>query len=400
MPDALVIGAGPAGLMAAETLADQGISVQIVDAMPTAGRKLLMAGKSGLNLTKDEPFEDFIKAYGPHGAWMRPALTGFGNRDVGPWAEALGQAVFTGTSGKVFPETMKASPLLRNWLARLADKNVVLKTRWHWQGWQDGALVFDTPEGRQTRTPLATVLALGGASWPRLGSNGGWTKILAGQGISLAPFEPANMGARVDWSGHMNRHFGSALKNVTLKSGDKTRKGEFVITAQGLEGSLIYDFSPELRADLPLLLDLCPDLTLAQVTDRLAKVPAKNSLSNALRKALRLTPPAIALLMEFAKPPQPRAALAGHLKALNVTYSGIAGIERAISVAGGVQKSSLDDCFMLTDLPGVFCAGEMLDWEAPTGGYLLTACLATGRMAGLGAAAYFHTQQQKRPPQP
>ncbi len=388
MLDALVIGAGPAGLMAAEMLADKGVSVLVADAMPTAGRKLLMAGKSGLNLTKDADFDSFIKAYGQQSAWLRPSLEAFGNRDVGPWAAALGQVVFTGSSGKVFPKSMKASPLLRNWLARLEGKKVTIQTRWRWQGWQDGALVFDTPEGPQTRTPRATVLALGGASWPRLGSNGDWTGILAGKGVALAPFEPANMGVLVPWSKHMNRHFGSALKNVTLHSGDKTRKGEFVITADGLEGSLVYDFSPQLRAGLPLMLDLCPDLSLEHITDRLAKVPPKNSLSNALRKALHLTPAAIGLLMEFAKPPQPRGALAKHLKALPVPYSGTAGIARAISVAGGIRRDSLNDAFMLTEIPGVFCAGEMLDWEAPTGGYLLTACLSTGRRAGLGAAAF------------
>ncbi len=388
MLDALVIGAGPAGLMAAETLADAGLSVLVVDAMPTAGRKLLMAGKSGLNLTKDEDFETFVNAYGPHGTWLRPSLAAFGNHDIGPWATALGQEVFTGSSGKVFPKSMKASPLLRNWLARLEGKKVTIKTRWHWQGWQDGALVFGTPEGPQSRTPRATVLALGGASWPRLGSNGNWAGILAGKGVALAPFEPANMGVRVAWSGHMNRHFGSALKNVTLHSGDKTRKGEFVITADGLEGSLVYDFSPQLRAGQPLMLDLCPDLTLGRITDRLAKVPPKNNLSNTLRKALHLKPAAIALLMEFAKPPQPRSVLAKHLKALPVPYTGTAGIARAISVAGGIKRDNFDDAFMLTNMPGVFCAGEMLDWEAPTGGYLLTACLSTGRSAGLGAAAF------------
>jgi uncharacterized flavoprotein (TIGR03862 family) len=388
MLDALVIGAGPAGLMAAETLADAGLSVLVVDAMPTAGRKLLMAGKSGLNLTKDEDFETFVTAYGPHGTWLRPSLETFGNRDIGPWAAALGQELFTGSSNKVFPKSMKASPLLRNWLTRLKEKKVTIQTRWRWQGWQDGALVFDTPEGQQTRTPRATVLALGGASWPRLGSNGNWAEILAAKGIALAPFEPANMGVRMPWSDHMNRHFGSALKNVTLHSGSKTRKGEFVITADGLEGSLVYDFSPELRAGLPLWLDLCPDLTHEKITDRLAKVPPKNSRSNALRKALHLNPAAIALLMEFTKPPQPRSALAKHLKALPLPYSGTAGIARAISVAGGIKRNNLDDAFMLTGIPGVFCAGEMLDWEAPTGGYLLTACLSTGQSAGLGAAAF------------
>lgn len=388
MCDALVIGAGPAGLMAAESLADQGLSVLIVDAMPTAGRKLLMAGKSGLNLTKDEPFEPFIAAYGPHGEWLRPALTAFGNHDVGPWAEALGQDVFTGSSGKIFPKSMKSSPLLRRWLARLADKKVTLQTRWLWRGWQSEALMFDTPEGPQTRTPRATVLALGGASWPRLGSTGHWAGILAQKGVALAPFEPANMGIRLQWSDHMRRHFGSALKNVTLRCGDKTRKGEFVITAEGLEGSLIYDFSPALRDGLPLELDLCPDLTLAQITEKMAKVPPKNSRSNALRKALRLTPAAIGLLTEFARPTPPHTALAGHLKALQVPYSGTANITRAISVAGGVRQDSVDNNFMLTNLPGVFCAGEMLNWEAPTGGYLLTACLATGRLAGQGAATF------------
>ncbi len=388
MSDAVVIGAGPAGLMAAEMLADAGQSVLVVDAMPTAGRKLLMAGKSGLNLTKDEPFDRFLAAYGPASDWLEPSLRAFGNEAVGPWAQALGQEVFTGSSGRVFPKSMKASPLLRAWLARLAAKDVAFHSRWRWQGWQEDALDFSTPEGRKLLSPKATVLALGGASWARLGSDGNWAGLLAKRGVELSLFAPSNMGITVDWSSHMTRHFGAALKNVTLTCGDKTTKGEFVISKDGLEGSLIYGFSAAFRGGQPLTLDLLPDLTREQISARLAKVPRKNTLSNSLRKALNLDPTKIALLQECAKPPQPLGALPGHLKMLPVIYSGTAPIDQAISVAGGVCKSALNDEFMLQEIAGVFCAGEMLDWEAPTGGYLLNACLATGRAAGIGAAKY------------
>ena len=388
MSNAVVIGAGPAGLMAAEMLADAGHSVLVADAMPTAGRKLLMAGKSGLNLTKDEPPKVFLTAYGAAAAWLAPSLREFGNSAVGPWAQALGQEVFIGSSGRVFPKAMKASPLLRAWLARLTAKGVIFRSRWRWQGWQGDALDFETPEGSKVLSPVVTVLALGGASWARLGSDGRWADLLAKKGVALAPFEPANMGITLSWSKHMTRHFGAAIKNCSLTCGGKTTKGEFVISRNGLEGSLIYGFSPALRAGETLTLDLLPDLTQEQITTRLAKVPRKNTLSNSLRKALNLSPAKIALLQEFSRPPQPLSALPGHLKELPIPYTGTAPLDQAISVAGGIRQSALTQQFMLRNLPGVFCAGEMLDWEAPTGGYLLTACLATGRSAGLAAAAF------------
>lgn len=388
MNEAVVIGAGPAGLMAAEMLVDAGHSTLVVDAMPTAGRKLLMAGKSGLNLTKDEPFVDFLCAYGAAEKWLQPCLTAFGNHEVGPWAQALGQDVFTGSSGRVFPKTMKASPLLRSWLARLDAKGVTFKNRWRWQGWNDGALEFITPDGRERLSPKATVLALGGASWARLGSDGSWAELLAARDVELSSFAPSNMGITLDWSPHMQRHFGAAIKNVTLTCGGKTIKGEFVISARGLEGSLIYGFSPAYRAREPLSLDLLPNISREEITARLAKVPKKNTASNALRKALKLDPAKIALLQEFRHPLPPLDRLGTDLKTLAVPYTGTAPLDQAISVAGGVCQTALNDQFMLNAIPGVFCAGEMLDWEAPTGGYLLTACLATGRAAGLGAAGY------------
>lgn len=388
MKTALVIGAGPAGLMAAGELARAGVQVTVAEAKPSPARKFLMAGKSGLNLTKDEPLSAFLGNYS--GApRIREITADFGPEAVKAWARDLGQGVFTGSSGRVFPKAMKASPLLRAWLAELDRMGVTLKTRWCWAGWQDDALVFETPEGRVTERPDAIVLALGGASWVRLGSDAAWVPWLADKGLEIAPFQASNAGLVVRWSDHMQKHFGSPIKPARLTAGDISVQGEFVISSRGVEGSAIYAMSRPVREGAALAVDLVPDRDHANVTARLAKPRGKSSLTNHLRKQLKLGPAQIALLQEFARPlPQKPEALAALIKALPILHDGLRPIDEAISVAGGVRFDNLDDGLMLRSLPGVFVCGEMLDWDAPTGGYLLTACLATGRHAGRAAADY------------
>jgi uncharacterized flavoprotein (TIGR03862 family) len=375
--------------MAAEALAAAGIPVTLAEARPSPARKLLMAGKSGLNLTKDEPPDTFRAAYGPAATWLAPALDAFGPAQVMAWAEGLGQRLFTGSTGRVFPVAMKASPLLRTWLARLAAAGVELRTGWRWQGWEDGALAFGTPDGPRRLAPAVTVLALGGASWARLGSDGRWAGLLSAQGVAITPFAPANFGLTVDWSSHMARHFGAPLKGIALTAGGLVSRGEIVISARGLEGGGLYALSRPLRDGAALMLDLAPGRTGPEVTARLAGRPARETLANRLRKALGLGPAALAVLQEFARPlPADPQALARLVKALPVRHAGPRPLDEAISTAGGIPARELDAGFMLRALPGTFAAGEMLDWEAPTGGYLLTACLATGLHAGRAAAAY------------
>ncbi|MBV2358834.1 TIGR03862 family flavoprotein [Thalassococcus sp. CAU 1522] len=398
MSFALVVGGGPAGLMAAEALLTRGVPVVLAEAKPSVGRKFLMAGKSGLNLTKIEPAERFHAAYGSSAEALRPMLDAFGPEQVKAWTEALGQKTFAGSTGRLFPTAMKASPLLRAWLARLDAAGLDRRTRWRWTGWDGDATTFDTADGAMSLTPAVTVLALGGASWARLGSDGLWAGILSGSGVGLAPFQPSNAGLRVSWSGHMHPHFGTPLKAIALRAGPLASRGEAMLSARGLEGGGLYPLTPALRDGAALEIDLLPDLSLDEVARRLSRPQGKQSLTAHLRKTLKLTPPALALLQECARPlPRDPAALAGVIKALAVPHEGPRPMDEAISTAGGVPFAELDAGLMLRRKPGVFCGGEMLDWEAPTGGYLLTACMATGSWAGRHAADHFHRKTSRSP---
>ncbi len=377
--DALVIGGGPAGLMAAEELARAGRRVVVAEAKPSLGRKFLMAGKSGLNITKDEDGARFLAAYGD--GWLAPMLAAFGPAAVQDWARGLGQEVFTGSSGRVFPRAMKGSPLLRAWVARLAGLGVEARTRWRWTGFQGDGFGFDTPGGAVVLHPAVTVLALGGASWARLGSDGAWVPWLRVAGVAVAPWQPANMGFHVAWSAHMARVFGQPVKGAALCVGAVRERGEFVVSHRGLEGGGIYAVSRALREGGALRLDLMPDVALAELGARLAAMRSGETLANRLRK-LGLAPVAVALVMEFGR----GLPVAQAVKALPVPLAGPRPLDEAISVAGGVTRAAVTDGLELRARPGVFVCGEMLDWEAPTGGYLLTGCLATGRWAGRAAA--------------
>lgn len=408
--DVAVIGAGPAGLMAAETLAQGGARVTVFDAMPSAGRKFLMAGRGGLNLTHSEPLEAFLSRYRGAAPKLSPAIEAFPPDRLRAWAEALDQPTFVGSSGRVFPEAMKASPLLRAWLRRLGAIGVSLSLRQRWIGWDaEGRLVFRTAEGRPAFDAKATVLALGGASWPRLGSDGGWVEILRGRGVNVVPFKPANCGFVVGWSDIFRERFeGSPLKGIALSFGDRSVRGEAVITRDGIEGGAVYALSAELREAIlgsgtaTLSVALRPDLEPAALRKRLAAPRGKQSFSNWLRKAVQLSPAAIGLLQEAAIAGSvsltslPVERLAELINAVPIRLAAVAPIARAISSAGGVAFDEIDSEFMLRRLPGVFVAGEMLDWEAPTGGYLLQACFATGVAAGKGALQWLSREREKR----
>jgi len=390
MKHALVIGGGPAGLMAAGELARAGLSVTLAEAMPTVGRKFLMAGKSGLNLTLDVPQDapfDAVLAACKAPAPVHDALRDFGPLAVQDWARDLGQPVFTGSTGRVFPVAMKASPLLRAWLADLRRLGVDIRTRWRWTGWNEG-FEFSTPEGAETLTPDVCVLALGGASWARLGSDGAWATLLTDRGVALTPFAASNAGLSVNWSAPMAKVFGQPVKGVAIRAGNALHRGEFVITARGLEGGGIYHLSPAVRAGTPLTLDLLPDWPIARVAERLSRPRGKASIGNWLRKSLKLDPARLALLLEFARPLPSGSEMAKIAKALPLRHAGLRPMDEAISTVGGVAAAALDQRLMLKTAPGTFVAGEMIDWDAPTGGYLLTTCFATGRMAGRQAAAF------------
>jgi uncharacterized flavoprotein (TIGR03862 family) len=383
-----VIGAGPAGLFAAEHLAVAGCAVTVYEKMPSVGRKFLMAGRGGLNLTHSEGFEAFVSRYGEAAPWLRSHLEAFPPSALVAWAEGLGQPTFVGSSGRVFPKALKASPLLRAWLARLTDLGVEVRTRQTWTGWtDDGALRF----GETTVRVDATILALGGASWPRLGSDAAWTAWLP----DVAPFRPANMGVGVAWSPVMRGFAGQPLKGIALTFRDRTVRGEAMVSAYGLEGGAFYALSAPLRdaieaeGSATVSFDLRPDMTAGNLTSRLSHPRAGQSLSNHLRKALKLSPVEINLLREAhgkELPTQP-TALAAAIKAAPIRLTGVQGLARAISSAGGVRLDAVDEHLMLKARPGVFVAGEMLDWEAPTGGYLLQAAFATGLAAAKGVLA-------------
>ena len=396
MSGVAVIGAGPAGLMAAEVLAAAGVQVDVYDAMPSAGRKFLLAGKGGLNLTHSEPFEMFASRYGARRPQVEPLLRRFDAQALREWAKGLGVDTFVGTSGRVFPAEMKAAPLLRAWLHRLRAAGVRFHMRHRFLGWAvGGALRFATPAGESEAAAEAVVLALGGASWPRLGSDGAWVALLQERGVAVAPLLPANCGfdVRNGWSDHFASRFaGQPFKSVAIRFGSFHRQGEFVATATGVEGSLVYAVSAPLRDEIQergsavFELDLLPARSAAQVLAEVAHPRGSRSLSSHLKSRLKLDPIKLALLHELLSKEELHdpARLAAAIKALPVAVAAPRPVAEAISTAGGVSFEALDENQMLRAMPGVFCAGEMLDWEAPTGGYLLTACFATGRSAAQG----------------
>ncbi len=402
MPDlmqAVVIGAGPAGLMAAETLACGGAIVTLFDRMPSAGRKFLLAGRGGLNLTHSEEAEGFVARYGAAAERLRPAIEAFGPDALRRWSEALGEPTFVGSSGRVFPRSFKASPLLRAWLRRLGGLGVGFRPRHRWAGWdEDGRLRFDTTGGSVTVMAEATVLALGGASWPQLGSDGAWAHPIDAAGIAVEPLRPSNCGFRVDWSARFRDRFeGVPLKGIRLGFGARSLRGEATITRAGIEGAGIYALSAPLReaiaagGEARLEIALRPDLSAEELGHRLAGRLPRQSLSTFLGKALKLAPVAIGLLQEAALATEEPLSgltpegLAARINAVPLRLVGIAPIARAISTAGGIAWTEVDTDFMLARHPGTFVAGEMLDWEAPTGGYLLQGAFATGAAAGRGA---------------
>ncbi len=397
-----IIGGGPAGLMAAEVLSQAGVKVDLYDAMPSVGRKFLMAGKGGMNITHSEPIEQFLSRYGSRQAYIKPLLDAFGPEALRTWAQDLGFETFVGSSGKVFPVDMKAAPLLRAWLHRLRSDGVSFHMRHQWQGWDDGMLRFQTPEGEKNLRADAVVLALGGGSWARLGSTGAWVPLLAQRGIPIEPLQPSNCGFEVAWSEFFQDRFaGQPLKSVQALFTDSAgfvfcEPGELVVTANGVEGSLIYKMSARLREQIAstgsalIYLDLAPGKDRQYLIDRISDPRGKHSMANHLRKRIGIDGVKAGLLREvlmkedFDDP----VRLAEAIKALPVKLVAARPIDEAISSAGGVSFEALDERLMIRAIPGVFCAGEMLDWEAPTGGYLLTACFASGRVAGSGVLAW------------
>ena len=390
MFDVCIIGGGPAGLMAAETAADNGLSVVIIDAKPTYGRKFLMAGKSGLNITKDEAKSEFLNHYFNAKKWLTPIINNFDNEAVMKWAQDLDQEIFTGSSGRVFPKSMKASPLLRSWLIRLSNKGVTFYQNWKWVGWQGDVAAFETILGKKLVKSHTTILAMGGASWPHLGSDGLWADILKKNNVTVTNFQPSNMGFKIRWSKYMKPFFGTPIKSVRITSGEFSAIGEFVISKKGIEGSGIYAASKFMRDGNNLIIDLLPDTEIETLNKRHKHLSPKVSRSTFNRKVLHLNKEKSAFFNEFSQHISTQD-ISHTAKNLLVPHEGPHPINEAISTAGGVAKSALNANLMLKAKPSVFCAGEMLDWEAPTGGYLLTACLATGRQAGRGVVKYLDT---------
>ncbi len=406
-----IVGAGPAGLMAAEAASQSGVRVDVYDDMPSPGRKFLLAGKGGLNLTHSEPIESFLSRYGARRANLQPLLAAFGPEDLREWARGLGVDTFVGTSGRVFPTGQKAAPLLRAWLHRLREAGVKFHMRHRFAGWEeDGTVRFATPRGERSIQADALVLALGGGSWTRLGSDGAWVPLLAGHDVSIEPLKPSNCGFDASWSPYFQGHFaGRPVKPVAVEFTSATgeefrRQGEFVVTETGVEGSLIYALSAPIRDTIAakgtadIRLDLAPGRDLQGLVDALSKARGSASMAKHLQRRAGIEGVKAGLLRElapdedFADP----ARLAAAIKSLTLRLIAPRPLEEAISTAGGVRFEALDERLMIRELPGVFCAGEMLDWEAPTGGYLLTACFASGKAAGEGALALLEAARQDR----
>ncbi len=394
----IVIGGGPAGLMAAEVLSRAGIAVDLYDAMPSVGRKFLMAGKGGLNITHSEPSERFLARYGQRQKNIAPLLADFGADALQTWVHDLGITTFVGSSGRVFPAEMKAAPLLRAWLRRLKQAGVRFHMRHRWTGWDDGAVAFDTPDGLVRSQAKTVILALGGGSWPQLGSDGLWAPVLRTAGVEVSSLRSANCGFDATWSEYFRTRFaGTPVKSVAAQmAGGRFQRGEFVVSTTGIEGGLVYAASAHLRDEIEdkgraiFALDLNPAKNETALLQELARPRGKNSLANYLRKYAGLDGVKAGLLREVLAPKDfddPKALTAA-IKALPLPLTAPRPLIEAISTAGGVRFESLNEHLMLLGKPGVFCAGEMLDWEAPTGGYLLTACFASGKAAGEGALSW------------
>jgi len=399
-PTVAIVGGGPAGLAAAEELTNAGVRVDLYDAMPSLGRKFLMAGKSGLNLTHAEPIDAFRGRFMPSEPLLSVMIGALPADAIRAWAKGLGVETFVGSSGRVFPAEMKAAPLLRAWLKRLRENGLRIHVRHRWLGWQEDDLLFETPDGSRRVAADIVILALGGASWPRLGSDGAWTEWLAARGVDITPLQPSNSGIEITWSDHLRaKHEGQPLKGIAISLGDDRAVGDAMITRDGLEGGPVYTLSSATRAALAgadratVSIDLLPDIDVADLSARLARKRGKASMANHLRRAVGLSGAKAALLFEDpdSRSERDMEILAQRIKAVPLDVTGTRPIDEAISSAGGVTWDAVDDDLCLKTIPGVLIAGEMLDWDAPTGGYLLTGCLASGRWAGLAALRRFRS---------
>lgn len=398
----VIVGGGPAGLMAAQMIVAQGYDVHLYEAMPSLGRKFLMAGKSGLNLTHNENYQDFCQRYHDDEGRLKPILDGFTPKDVQDWATKLGSETFVGSSGRVFPKSFKAAPLLRAWLRQLRGQGLTIHVRHRWIGWQGDKLLFETPTGQSEVSSRATVLALGSACWPRLGSDGAWQDSLRQQGVSVTPFSGSNVGLHLDWPEEFaTRWAGQPLKPVVVSCAHQSVRGECVITQSGLEGSAIYSVSRAVRLQwaaqgcAEIQLDLAPDRSVEQIAEALRRPRGRKSLSDHIKQTVGLSPLKMALLRQYVDKETYNTplVLAQAIKHFPLTLSGLAPMTEAISCAGGIDFSMLNEDLSLKARPETFCAGEMLNWDAPTGGYLLTACFALGKAAGQGVCASLQAQK-------